>query len=100
MQCDLSVPDELKAKFSNIIPIFKNIDFTRNDIGEYKKTYAEENDLLKQLGRKRFVETTTTNVDNELQVEQRNTYRATFRRLLGSWTTVYKISSFCTIQTA
>ena len=27
---------------------FQNIDVTRNDIGEYMKTYAEENDLLKQ----------------------------------------------------
>ena len=28
--------------------IFKNIDVTRNDIGEYMKTNMEENDLLKQ----------------------------------------------------
>ena len=48
VQCDLSVPDELKAKISNFPPIFKNIDVSRNDIGEYMKTYAEENDLLKQ----------------------------------------------------
>ena len=52
VQCDLSVPDELKAKFSNFPPIFKNIDVSRNDIGEYMKTYAEENDLLKQPQRK------------------------------------------------
>ena len=48
VQCDLSVPDKLKAKFSNFPPIFKNIDVTRNDIEEYMKTHAEENDLLKQ----------------------------------------------------
>ena len=48
MQRDLSDQDELKAKFSNFPPIFKNIDVARNDIGEYMKTYAEENDLLKQ----------------------------------------------------
>ena len=48
VQSDLSVPDELKAKFSKFPPIFKNIDVTRNDIGEYLKTYAEENELLKQ----------------------------------------------------
>ena len=35
VQCDLSVPDELKAKFSNFSPIFKNIDVSRNEIGEY-----------------------------------------------------------------
>ena len=38
VQCDLSVPDTLKANFSNFPPIFKNIDVTRNDIGEYMKT--------------------------------------------------------------
>ena len=47
MQCDLIVPDELKPTFSNFLPIFKNIDVSRNDIGEYMKNYAEENDLLK-----------------------------------------------------
>ena len=51
VQCNLSVPDELKPKFSNFLPIFKNIDVSRNDIGEYMKTYAEENDLLKQSQR-------------------------------------------------
>ena len=33
-------------------PIFKNIDVSRNDIGEYMKTYAEENELLKQPQRR------------------------------------------------
>ena len=48
VQCDLSVPNELKAKFSNFPPIFENIDVTRNNIGEQLKTYAEENNLIKQ----------------------------------------------------
>ena len=43
----LIIPDELKPTFSNFPPIFKNIDFCRNDIGEYIKNYAEENDSLK-----------------------------------------------------
>ena len=47
IQCDLVVPDELKAKFSNFPPIFKNTDVGRNDIGEYMQNYAIENDLLK-----------------------------------------------------
>ena len=47
VQCDLIVPGELKPTFSNFPPIFKNIDVYRNDIGEYMKNYAEENDLLK-----------------------------------------------------
>ena len=47
MQCDLIVPDELKPTFSNFPPIFKNIDVCRNNIGDYMKNYAEENDLMK-----------------------------------------------------
>ena len=51
-------------------------------------------------GRKRFVKTTATNVDIELQVDQRSTYHTTFQLLLESWTTVNKKSSICTIHTA
>ena len=47
VQFDLIVPDEL-TKLSDFPPIFKSTDVPRNDIGEYMKTYAEENDLLKQ----------------------------------------------------
>ena len=47
VQCDLIVPDELMTTFSIFPPIFKNIDVCRNDIGEYVKNSAEENDLLK-----------------------------------------------------
>ena len=49
VQGDLIVPDELKPTFSSFPPIFKNIDVCRNDIGEYMKNYAEENDLLKNV---------------------------------------------------
>ena len=47
IQCNLVVPDELKAKFSNFPPIFNNTEVGRNDIGEYMQNYAIENDLLK-----------------------------------------------------
>ena len=47
IQCDLVVPDQLKAKFSDFPPIFKNTEVGRNDIGEYMQNYAIENDLLK-----------------------------------------------------
>ena len=89
VQCGLSFPDELKAKFSNFPPIFKN------DIGENKRYWGKYGDIC---GRKRFVKTTATSVDIELQVDQRN-YHTTFQLLLGSWTTVYKNSSICTIHT-
>ena len=35
------------SKFSNLQLIFKNIDVTKTDIGEYMNTYAEENVLSK-----------------------------------------------------
>ena len=46
IQCDLVVPDELKAKFSNFPPICKNTEVGKIDIGEYRQNYANENDLL------------------------------------------------------
>ena len=47
VQCDLVVPDELKSKFANFPPIFKNTEVGRNDIGDYMKNYAIENEMLK-----------------------------------------------------
>ena len=46
-QCDLVVPDELKSKFANFPPIFKNTEVGRDDIGDYMKNYAIENEMLK-----------------------------------------------------
>ena len=34
VQCDLIFPDELKSKFANFPPIFKNTEFGRNNIGD------------------------------------------------------------------
>ena len=47
VQCDLVVPDELKSKFANFPPIFKSTDVGRDDIGDYMKNYAIENEMLK-----------------------------------------------------
>ena len=47
VQCDLVVPDELKSKFANFPPIFKNTEVGRNHIGDYMKNYAIENEMLK-----------------------------------------------------
>ena len=47
IQCDLIVPDELKANISHFPPIFKNTEVGINAIGEYMQNYAIENDLLK-----------------------------------------------------
>ena len=40
VQCDLVVPD--------FPPIFKNNEVGRDDIGDYMKNYAIENEMLKQ----------------------------------------------------
>ena len=47
VQCDLVVQDEPKSKFANFPPIFKNTEVGRDDIGDYMKNYAIENEILK-----------------------------------------------------
>ena len=42
VEVDIRVPDHLKGKFSEMCPIFKNTNISRDDIGEYMKAYAEE----------------------------------------------------------
>ena len=46
VQCDLSVPKPLQNDFKYFSPIFKNCFVSRDDIGEYMKTYAEKHCLL------------------------------------------------------
>ena len=48
VECDIRVPESLKEKFSEMCPIFKNIEISRGDIGEYMKQYAEENDIMRR----------------------------------------------------
>ena len=42
IQCDLVVPDELKAKISNFSPIFRNTEVERNDIGNICKNMPKK----------------------------------------------------------
>ena len=42
------VPEHLKGKFAEMPPVFKNIDVSRDDIGDHMKTYAEERGIMKQ----------------------------------------------------
>ena len=46
VQCDLEVPEELRERFANFPPIFKNLDVRRENIGKFKLEYAEKNALL------------------------------------------------------
>ena len=40
VECDIHVPEHLKDKFSEMCPIFKNTEISREDIGEFMKSYS------------------------------------------------------------
>ena len=46
IECDIHVPPELRPYFSEMQPIFKNTNVSRDDIGPYMRQYAEENDIM------------------------------------------------------
>ena len=48
VQCDIEVPEELKKKFANFPPIFKNTNVCRHDNGSLMQDYAEKEGLLCQ----------------------------------------------------
>ena len=48
VQCDLKVPEHLKAYFANFPPIFKNTVVGRNDIGDLMKEYEEKEGIMSQ----------------------------------------------------
>ena len=52
VQCELKVPEHLKAYFANFSPIFKNFIVSRIDIGDLTKEYAEEEGIMSQPRRK------------------------------------------------
>ena len=48
MQCDIDVPENLRANVASFPPIFKNTSVGKSDIGDWKKNYAREERLLSQ----------------------------------------------------
>ncbi|XP_031572492.1 uncharacterized protein LOC116306555 [Actinia tenebrosa] len=46
VECDIFVPDHLKEKFSEMCPIFKNTEISREDIGDYMRGFAEEHKIM------------------------------------------------------
>ena len=48
VECDIEVPQHLRKHFSEMAPIFKNINISLNDIGEMMRDYAIENKLMSQ----------------------------------------------------
>ena len=58
VQCDMEVPKDLRANFSNFPPIFKNTLVSKNDFGDLMKTYGEEEGIISQP-RKMLISTCT-----------------------------------------
>ena len=48
VECDVSVPDEKLDYFSEMSPVFKNIELTREHLSPHMKQFAEEFGFLKQ----------------------------------------------------
>ena len=48
VEVDIRVPEHLKEKFSEMCPIFKNTNISRDDIGDFMKAYAEEHNIMAQ----------------------------------------------------
>ena len=42
LECDIAVPEHLRTVFEEMTPIFKNIDVTENDIGDYMQDYLKQ----------------------------------------------------------
>ena len=45
-ECDVSVPDDLKHKFSQFPPVFKNVNVSINDVGPYMKELCQKSGYL------------------------------------------------------
>ena len=48
MQCDIEVPENLRANVANFLPLFKKTLFSQSYIGDLMKNYAEEERFLSQ----------------------------------------------------
>ena len=48
LEVDLHVPDHLKPTFAEMSPIFKNVEVSRDDIGDHMRQYAVDHDIMSQ----------------------------------------------------
>ena len=48
VQCDIEVPEKLRANFSNFPPILKNTLVSKIDNGDLMETYAEDEGIMSQ----------------------------------------------------
>ena len=51
VECDISVPDELREKFSEMTPVFKNVEVTRQQLGPRMTAFADGKHFLKRPSR-------------------------------------------------
>ena len=47
-QCDIEVPEDLRPHFSEMPPIFKNVEVSKDDIGAHMHQYCENNKIMSQ----------------------------------------------------
>ena len=45
VECDIEVPDHLKEYFSEMTPVFKNVDVCLDDVGEFMQEYAKQHNI-------------------------------------------------------
>jgi hypothetical protein len=48
IEVDIKVPDHLNPTFAEMPTIYKNIEISRDDIGDHMKTYVEERNVMNQ----------------------------------------------------
>ena len=46
IECDVRVPEELRAHFAEMQPLFKNVNMSRDDLGPFMRRYAEDHDIM------------------------------------------------------
>ena len=48
VECDIETPAELKSTFKEMPPVFKNVEVSRDDVGDMMRQYAEEHKIMQQ----------------------------------------------------
>ena len=46
VECDIEVPDHLKPLYAEMCPIFKHADITKDDFGDFMKSFAEKHSIM------------------------------------------------------
>ena len=75
VQCDIEVPENLRVKFANFPPIFKNTLVSKNDNG----------DLMKTCRRRGNNVSTSENADIKLHITEWNTYYSSAFYFIYNW---------------